>query len=69
MTWWITRGRDGGIAAAYQYQQEGLDLEVKADDDAELVAFLTPAPPPEPTKSELLAQINALMAKVEALPD
>lgn len=29
---------------------------------------LKPQAPPEPTKAELLVQIKALMAKVEALP-
>lgn len=45
MTWYVTRRPDGGIAAAYQYVQPDLDLSPLADDDPELVAFLSPPLP------------------------
>jgi hypothetical protein len=34
----------------------------------EPAAYVPPAPPSEPTKAELLAQLQALYAKIEALP-
>jgi hypothetical protein len=45
MTYWVTRREDGGIAAAYKYEQPDIVLEVMADDAPELLAFLNPPSP------------------------
>lgn len=71
MTWFVTRRPDGGIAAAYQYQQEGLELEELPDDNADLVAFLSPS---EPVPAEIsdrqfyhLLALNGTITQAEAL--
>lgn len=47
----------------------GQDVAMTPEEEAEFLASLPTPPPahPEPTKAELLAQIQALAAKVEAL--
>lgn len=51
---------------------DGVDVEMTPEEEAAFLASLPPPfePPPaaEPTKEELLAQLQALAAKIEALP-
>lgn len=35
---------------------------------AAMAAYVPPPPPPAPTKAQLLAEMQALAAKIEALP-
>jgi hypothetical protein len=41
--------------------------EEEAARDAEEAAYVPPAEPPAPTKEQLLAQLNALSAQIQAL--
>ena len=71
MTWFVTRREDGSIAAAYQYRQHDLQLEELADDNGELVAFLSP-PAPVPasiTRRQCAMQMfaSSLISADEAL--
>jgi hypothetical protein len=66
---------DGGSTPENDLTQPryaGWSYDLVSDDDERIVAFNAAVTqtlkPAEPTKSELLVQINALMAKVEALP-
>lgn len=47
---------------------DGKDVPMTAGEEAEFLATLPVVPaPPEPSKAELLAQVQALLAKVEAM--
>lgn len=49
---------------------DGREVEMSADEQAEFLANLPIVPAPvEPSKAELLAQVQALLATVEALGD
>lgn len=61
---------ENGVQIGTRLEMVGQDVEMTPEEEAEFLATLPapPAPSREPTKMELLEQIQALMAKVEALP-
>lgn len=55
---WYVHKEGGAIVWAGQYEQPGYTESI-ADDDADLLAFLTPAVPQSITNAQLKRQLNA----------
>jgi hypothetical protein len=56
----LTTSQAKSVQEGWTYDGEGFAAPPPAE---------APPPPPEPTKAELMAQLQALMARIEALPD
>lgn len=77
---YLSKDSDGNITGVYANPQpdaidgegnivKGRDTVEVPDDDPAVIAFFNrPRIVPEPTKAELIMQIQSLLQKVEALP-
>ena len=56
-------------ATPYDPHDHGVDIYERAvaGEFGEIAPYIAPPPPPEPSKAELIAQLEALRAKIEAL--